>query len=94
MLDSATRICVAKFGTLFLCEGDAFRVVATNLPPALAELRRLDPVVRPGPGSSLVRSAETRQVVQIADMKADKGVVCRSQILHWDQSFGKFVESV
>ena len=73
MLDSATRICEAKFGTLFLCEGDAFRVVATNLPPALAELRRRDPVVRPGPGSSLVRSAETRQVVQIADMKADKG---------------------
>ena len=73
MLDSATRICEAKFGTLFLCEDDAFRVVATNLPPALAELRRRDPVVRPGPGSSLVRSAETRQVVQIADMKADKG---------------------
>jgi len=73
MLDSATRICEAKFGTLFLCEGDAFRVVATNLPPALAELRRRDPVVRPGPGSSLVRSAETRQVVQIPDMKADKG---------------------
>jgi GAF domain-containing protein len=73
MLDSATRICEAKFGTLFLCEDDAFRVVATNLPPALAELRRRDPVVRPGPGSSLVRCAETRQVVQIADMKADKG---------------------
>jgi GAF domain-containing protein len=30
-------------------------------------------VVRPGPGSSLVRCAETRQVVQIADMKEDKG---------------------
>src|SRR5215468_1783967 len=40
MLAHAVRICKAKFGTLFLCEGDAFRVVAQhNTPPALAELR-------------------------------------------------------
>ena len=80
MLDSATRICEAKFGTLFLCEDDAFHVVAANLPPALAELRQRDPVVRPGPASSLVRSAETRQVVQIADMKADKGYAERDPL--------------
>src|SRR6516164_9149266 len=80
MLDSATRICEAKFGTLFLCEGDAFHVVAANLPLALAELRQRDPVVRPGPASSLVRSAETRQVVQIADMKADKGYAERDPL--------------
>ena len=29
MLENATRICEAKFGTLWLREGDAFRVVAT-----------------------------------------------------------------
>src|SRR5262249_45028161 len=34
MLASATRICEAKFGTLWLCEGDAFRAVALhNAPP-------------------------------------------------------------
>src|SRR5262249_44808517 len=38
ILANATRICEAKFGTLFLREEDAFRVVAMhNTPPALAE---------------------------------------------------------
>ena len=36
MLANATRICEAKFGTLFLTEGDAFRYVALQgAPPAL-----------------------------------------------------------
>ena len=73
MLENATRICEGKFGTLFLCEEDAFRVVAQNLPPALSELRQRERVVRPGPWSSLVRSSRTKQVVQIADLRADKG---------------------
>ena len=30
ILENATRICEAKFGTLLLCEGDAFRGVATH----------------------------------------------------------------
>src|SRR5512132_2046508 len=39
VLANATRICEAKFGTLFLREGDALRVVAMhNTPAALAEL--------------------------------------------------------
>ena len=33
MLENATRICEAKFGSLFLCEGDAFRFTA---PPQCA----------------------------------------------------------
>src|SRR5271165_2805209 len=73
MLANAVRICEGKFGALFLCEDDAFRVVARNLPPELAELRGRDPLVRPEPSSSLMRSAKTRQVVQIADMSADPG---------------------
>src|SRR5271166_3954633 len=73
MLENAVRICEGKFGALFLCEDDAFRVVARNLPPELAELRGRDPLVRPEPSSSLMRSAKTRQVVQIADMSADPG---------------------
>jgi two-component system, NtrC family, sensor kinase len=51
MLENATRLCAAKFGVLWLAEGDAFRAVALhNAPPALAEERRREPVVRPGPG--------------------------------------------
>jgi len=35
MLENGIRICEAKFGTLWLCEGDAFRAVALhNAPPA------------------------------------------------------------
>ena len=38
MLQNATRICEAKFGTMYLREGDAFRAVALhNAPPAFAE---------------------------------------------------------
>jgi GAF domain-containing protein len=36
MLDNATRLCQAKFGVLWLCEGDGFRAVALHgLPPRM-----------------------------------------------------------
>ena len=41
MLENAVRICQAKFGTLYLHDADAFRVVAThNTPPAYAAARQ------------------------------------------------------
>ena len=65
ILASATNLCQANFGTLSLCEGDAFRIVAThNVPPGLAELRRREPLVRAGP---LLRMAETKRLLHIAD---------------------------
>ena len=73
MLANATRLCEAKFGTLFLSEGGGFRVVAQhNAPPELAELRRREPMVFPGPGTTLTRSAKTKQPVQIPDILADQ----------------------
>jgi GAF domain-containing protein len=73
MLESATRICEAKFGSMYLREGDAFRIVAMhNAPPAFAEARRLQPLVRPGPGTGLYRVASTKQVVHIADIRAEQ----------------------
>jgi len=40
MLESATRICEAHFGNLWLCEGDAFRLGALYGAPAVfAEAR-------------------------------------------------------
>ena len=51
MLENAVRICEAKFGTMFLREEDAFRTVALhNAPPAYAELRRRNPLIRSSPG--------------------------------------------
>jgi GAF domain-containing protein len=70
MLANATRICEAKFGTLYLREADGFRTVAThNAPPAYVEARTRDPLLRPPPDSPLGRVAATKQVVQIADMR-------------------------
>ena len=44
ILANATNLCQANFGTLSLCEGDAFRIVAMhNVPPGLGELRRREP---------------------------------------------------
>jgi len=66
-LANATNLCQANFATLFLYEGDAFRLVALhNAPPAYAEFRRREPLVRSRP---LVRMAETKQVVHIADLR-------------------------
>src|SRR5262249_48502423 len=67
MLEKATRICEAKFGTLYLCEGDGFRAVAMhNAPPAYADVRAA--VVHPPPDSSLGRAAKTKQAAQVADV--------------------------
>jgi GAF domain-containing protein len=72
MLASAVRICEAKFGTLLLCEGDDFRVVAQhNTPPALAELRQREPILRLGPHTSPYRSKKAKQPIQITDLTAE-----------------------
>jgi GAF domain-containing protein len=73
MLGNAVRICEAEFGSLYLREGDAFQVAAQhNAPPAFAEERRRDPVLRPGPGTGLDRAARTKRTVQIADVQAER----------------------
>src|SRR5262249_40545893 len=69
MLENATRLCEAKFGTLYLCEGDAFRAVSMhNAPPAFVEQYRRKPVIHPVSGTGLRRICETRQVAYVADM--------------------------
>src|SRR5262249_12753111 len=68
-----TRLCEARFGVLYLCDGDAFRAVASSrdAPPAYVEARRREPVIHPGPGTVLSRAAATRQPVQVADIRAE-----------------------
>ncbi|MGA9515796.1 MAG: GAF domain-containing protein, partial [Pseudolabrys sp.] len=73
MLANATRICAAKFGELWLREGDAFRLGALlGAPPAFAEARWREPVVHPGPHTGLGRIAVTKQPIHITDVRADQ----------------------
>ena len=76
MLENATRICGAKFGIMWLMEGDATRCVALhNAPEAFAELRRREPLIHPASHNLMGRLIKTRQVVQIEDAKADRAYV-------------------
>jgi two-component system, NtrC family, sensor kinase len=72
MLENAVRICSAKFGVLFLSEGDVFRTVALyGAPSAYAEARRRDPIIRVRPGTAVGRACAAKQPVQIADVQAE-----------------------
>ena len=65
VLANATQLCAAKFGVLWLSEGEGFRCVALhNAPSAFAA----QPVIHPVPGTGLRRLFETREVAQVADM--------------------------
>src|SRR5262249_33859877 len=78
MLVSATRICEAKFGILWLREMEGFRAVALhNAPPALAEQYRRNPIVRPVPGTGLGSVLETGKVAQVVDMMTIKPFIER-----------------
>ena len=72
ILLNAIRICGAKFGALFLTEGDAFRHVAQfGAPAELVEARRREPIIRPLPGSVVSRVAATNQPIQIEDIREE-----------------------
>ena len=70
MLANAARLCDAKFGTLNLYDGDAFRHGALyNVPSAYAETWWHE-TFRPRPGSGHAEVVRTKQVVQIDDVRA------------------------
>ena len=73
MLESATRVCGASFGTMNLWDGEKYNIVAVhNIPPAFAEYRQRAPIV-PHPGSSLAIVVETHQPVQVPDLRESPG---------------------
>jgi GAF domain-containing protein len=72
ILENATCICQASFGTLHLAEGNVYRWAATyNVPPAFAEVRQRDPILSMTGNSALARVAKTKSAVQIADVATD-----------------------
>ena len=73
MLANAVHVCGANFGIMHRYDGGAFCNVAMhNVPPAFAEMRRSNPVIRPNPGTGLGRVERTKKVVQILDLKSEQ----------------------
>ena len=72
ILESATRLCQANFGTLYLAEGDFCRAVAMhNAPPAFVEFRSRQPLAPITGTTVLARVARTKRTIQVADMAAE-----------------------
>src|ERR1700736_379054 len=72
MLENATRICGAHFGSLWRFENGAARLVSNfNHPPAFAEFLHQGPH-RPSPHNPISRVIKTSQVLHIFDYRADQ----------------------
>jgi GAF domain-containing protein len=75
MLESATRICGANFGNLFLREGETFRAVAVHGPPTTyVEWYRREPLINLAdiPHTPLARVAGSKEVLHILDLREDR----------------------
>jgi signal transduction histidine kinase/CheY-like chemotaxis protein len=80
ILANATRICEAEFGTMFLYEGGAFRVVAQkDAPRAYIERWSSEPVlvVADHPSVPLARLAKTREVQHIPNVALEQAYIER-----------------
>ena len=77
LLESATRICGAEFGSMQLYEDGSVRQAALyNAPAAFAAVRR-DRVSRPYPESPLGTAIRTKQVVHVDDVRTTAGYLAR-----------------
>ena len=81
ILENATRICDARFGTLNLYDGRAFQSVALHNPPPQFATRKGE-VIHPHPESGLAYVARTKKIAHIDDIRTrrpylegDKAVV-------------------
>ncbi len=73
MLENAVRLCAAKFGSLVLFEGNAYRRVALhNAPAVFVETQAREPVRPLAASPTLSRLAKTRQTICYADILAEQ----------------------
>jgi GAF domain-containing protein len=80
MLGNAIRICGAKFGNLWLRDGDLFRVVATHgVPPAYRQMLMRE-AIRPGPDTDLGTLMKSKRFVQIEDITKGKAYAERDPL--------------
>ena len=80
ILANAMHICEAKFGYMFLREGNAFRAVAVHGERAYVEWWRQDPLfyLSDNPGVPLERLIRTKEVIHIPDLRDDQSYVDRN----------------
>jgi GAF domain-containing protein len=89
ILENAVRLCGAKFGNLYLREGDGLRTAAMhNAPPAYAEQRA--GILYFSPNTTSYRAIQTKQPVQIADMTTSQAYVERDPWLISAVSLGGY----
>ena len=78
MLENATRVCGAKFGTMSLVEGDVIRRVASyNVPFTYAGAPETQ-TFRPHPKSGLGQVISTKQVAYIPDLRTSPAYLERN----------------
>jgi GAF domain-containing protein len=72
LLENATRLCEAAFGSMLQLDGDVFRRVALhNAPAAFMEFHNKAPTVQWQEVSDLKRVVETKQVLHVTDTAAE-----------------------
>ena len=77
MLANAVRLCEARFGILYLCEGNAFRMVAAHhVPSEFAAAHRSAPF-HPIPGAPLGDIVGAKQTIQVADLATTRPYIER-----------------
>ena len=78
LLAEATELCQAKFGSLFLLDGDVFNVGATYIPPSAGTQPGTRIVIGENPGIPLARILQTKQLLHIADLRTDQSYIERN----------------
>ena len=78
MLENATRVCGAEFGSMILVEGDSMRQAALYNAPAALAAARTDKVRRHHPQSAMATAIRAKQVVQVADLRTTAAYLERS----------------
>ncbi len=76
MLSNAVRICEAKFGNLFLYEGNGFRAMAVHGDASYVETWRRDTLLPiDNPDIPIARFARSKQVLHVPDLKVEQGYI-------------------
>ncbi|MBB4394958.1 ATP-binding protein [Bradyrhizobium sp. ERR14] len=77
MLENATRVCGASFGTMNFWDGEEFNLAADyNLPSEFSDFRRRTPM-RPYPGTTLETVVQTRKSSQVPDLRESPAYLAR-----------------